>query len=340
MRLESSGPFEPESHRGSWAPPPPSERRRSAQRLSTYMSPPENPARHGSTPRTTSSTDERPRPNYTQSNAGMQPRDYVSGPQDSEEFTQDVPGLYKPPFVGQSHVTAPSERSTSIPTSGFHLHAALSRPEPATATVVSPTTTSADGPAIDGMGLLLAPERTTPRSSGLPGGSLGWGASPEGEVFGDLSGISFHRLLLDTLLPGYGCMAPGMNDQAASSTEHYDGGDRDEVGFLGMGPLPDMFYVRPDDLPPLSQARVMIDYFQSHTWQIYPFVDIASLKSTYEQLLDSATEYSHRNGIDSSRPLVDPLRLPRNQPIIALHFIVFALVQSISETPFTRIDGG
>lgn len=133
-------------------------------------------------------------------------------------------------------------------------------------------------------------------------------------------------------------MAP-INDQAASNTDHYDGSLGEEGGFLGVPPLPDMFYVRPDDLPPRAQARVMVDYFASHTWQLYPLVDINSLKATYEQLQDSAAEYARHTLSDKPGHMVDPLRIPRNQPIIALHFVVFALVQSISEAPFTRIDG-
>lgn len=268
----------------------------------------------------------------------MQSKEFSSSGHDNDEFaypgTSPV-GMYRP-FVGSSQRTAPSERSTAFGSSAFNLHAALARPEPATATVLSPTT-AGEGPAIDGMGLLLAPERTTPRT-GAPGGSIAWGASPEGEVFGDLSGISFHRLLLDTLLPGYGCMGP-INDQAASNTDHYDGGMSEEDGFLGVPPLPDMFFVRPDDLPPRAQARTMIDYFASHTWQLYPLVDIIGLKATYEQLQDSTAEYARHTLSEKSGRMPDPLRIPRNQPIIALHFVVFALVQSISETPFTRIDG-
>lgn len=290
------------------------------------MSPPSH-VRHGSTPRTSSSIDETQRRNY--SSGGVQPRDY-SGP-DGDDYAAPgpSPSAYKP--FGATQRTALSERSTSFSGSAFQMHAALARPEPATATVLSPSNT-ADGPAIDGMGLLLAPERT-PRNP-EPGG-LTLGASPEGEVFGDLSGISFHRLLLDTLLPGYGCMGP-VNDMAVANTDHEHGA---EGGFLGVPPLPDMFFIRPEDLPPRAQARVMVDYFESHTWQLYPLVDCASLKATYEELQDNATEYARHTLADKPGHKPDPLRTPRNQPIIALYFVVFALVQSISETSFTRIDG-
>ncbi|BEI98956.1 hypothetical protein CcaverHIS631_0312550 [Cutaneotrichosporon cavernicola] len=297
----------------------------------TYKSPPSN-VRQGSTPRTSSSADENQRRNYTHNDVGPSPKEYPGHGGDSYAPTGPSPRSYRS-FEATQRATL-SERSTSFSGGGaFQMHAALAHPEPASATVLSPNTT-VDGPAIDGMGLLLGPER---KQSSSQAGGLAWGATPEGEVFGDLSGISFHRLLLDTLLPGYGCIGL-MNDMAVNNTDQYEGGHGGEGGFLGAPPLPDMFFIRPDDLPPRAQARVMVDYFESHTWQIYPVVDCASLKKTYEQLQDDAAEYARHLLADKPGHLPDPLRIPRNQPIIALHFVVFALVQSISETPFTRID--
>ncbi|GMK53476.1 hypothetical protein CspeluHIS016_0100620 [Cutaneotrichosporon spelunceum] len=296
----------------------------------TYMSPPSN-VRQASTPRTASSTDEHQRRNYTNNGAGLPHRDHSGHEGDAYRPIGSSPRTYRPFDVTQP--AAPRERSTSLSGAAFQMHAAVARPEPASSAVLSPNTT-VDGPAIDGMGLLLGPERI-PRNSEQ--GGLDWGGSPEGEVFGDLSGISFHRLLLDTLLPGYWCMGP-MDDMAVAGADQHGGGSGGEDAFLGVPALHDMFYIRPDDLPPREQAHAMIDYFEAHTWQIYPVVDAASLHKTYEQLHDDVAEYARQLLAGNPGHMSDPLRVSRNQPIIALHFIVFAFCQSLSGTPFTSID--
>jgi len=154
------------------------------------------------------------------------------------------------------------------------------------------------------MGMLLAPQTQPPDSQ-----------SQEQEVYGAMSGISFHHMLLDRLLPGYWCLT---GPRSASA----------DVGFLGLAPLPEIFFPTKADLPSRSAARRMIDYFESHTWQMYPFVDLNQIRTQYEALLDSV----------AADP-VGPLHLASNQPMICLHFSVFAVVESITETSFTNING-
>lgn len=164
--------------------------------------------------------------------------------------------------------------------------------------------------AIDGMGLLLAPQRETPRAQ--PSG-LGFGLA-ESEVYGAMSGISFHHMLLERLLPGYWCLAP-----------HANAAPRPEAGFLGIPPTSEIFYATRDNLPTHEQAQRMFDWFEAYTWRVYPFIDMKALRNSYDLLLaaDDAA-----------------LRAPENQPIICLHFVVFAIVDSISDDEYTACNVG
>lgn len=164
--------------------------------------------------------------------------------------------------------------------------------------------------AIDGMGLLLAPQRQTPRAE--PSG-LGFGLA-ESEVYGAMSGISFHHMLLERLLPGYWCLAPRANTAP-----------RPDVGFLGIPPTPEIFYAERANLPTRAQAQRLFDWFGSYTWRVYPFIDMKALRNSYDLLLaaDDAA-----------------LRAPENQPIICLHFVVFAIVDSMSDDEYTPCNVG
>lgn len=167
---------------------------------------------------------------------------------------------------------------------------------------------SAQTTGIDGMGLLLGPD-TSPAAHS---------SNAEREVYGEASGITFHRLLLDTLLPGYN-----------ASTTREGTSENLYTGYLGLPPSDVPFIVHPDDLPTRTEALHMWDYFAQHTVQIYPFVDLERLQASYDELLEAVRQ---------SRQ-VDPLSEPRNQPAIALHFVIFALVQNLSEAHRTQSDG-
>lgn len=198
---------------------------------------------------------------------------------------------------------------------------------PSASAVVAP-----DAPSIDGMGLLLVPDRAATAARNADAGvNLTW-ATPEGEVYGESSGISFHRLLIDTLLPGYGCLAP-INGEVPNHSAEDDG-----IGFLGLSSLPDVFVVRADDLPSRIEARAMREYFAGHTWQLYPYIDLVALQQTYESLLEGVTTFMRTRHDPGPRP-PNPLTSPANEPIIALHFVIFALVQALTDEQYTKIDG-
>lgn len=196
---------------------------------------------------------------------------------------------------------------------------------------LSSTTGSAH---LDGMGLLLTRERKERRTEPTAPGTA------VEEVYGETSGPSFHRLLIDTLLPAYGCLArntAGGDDVSAISERGVD----EPVGFLGLPPPPDLFTVRSDDLPARVESREMFAFYRSHTWQVYPFIDMEALGTSYENLLDEVAAYG-QGALDvdtKSPPKVHPLRAPSNQPLIALHFVIFALVKALYEVPFTKVDG-
>lgn len=162
------------------------------------------------------------------------------------------------------------------------------------------------------MGLPFAPQRQAPRAE--PSG-LGFGLA-ESEVYGAMSGISFHQMLLERLLPGYWGIAGG---PAASATP--------DSGFLGLPPAPEIFYVERNQLPMRQQARRMFDWFEGNTWAVYPLVDMRALRNSYNQLVEG-------DGVEAA------LREPGNQPIICLHFVVFALVDSISDETYTASNVG
>lgn len=142
-------------------------------------------------------------------------------------------------------------------------------------------------------------------------------ATNEHEVYGEESGVSFHRLLLDALLPGY---------QLAPSTRELCP-EPPPSGFLGLPPSDVPFTVVPNDLPTLAQATQMWEYFKNHTCQIYPFMDNARLQKSYEDLLQASI----------TTPVL--LENPKTQPVIALHFVIFALVQNLSPIHRTQSDG-
>lgn len=195
---------------------------------------------------------------------------------------------------------------------------------------------------IDGMGLLLGRDRTLlagNRRQNPKSHTLG-GCSPDSEVYGDTSGITFHQLLLDTLVPAYSSLN-GVEDPSGNPPRAQYIIERDVSGFLGLSPLDDGLHLRPDNLPTLSEAEVMWNFYVHNTHQLYPFIDMTWVQQSYEHLLlpITSTPRSERRDPSSLVGPADPLRVPINQPAITLHLLLFALVQTLSETTMTQRDG-
>ncbi len=171
------------------------------------------------------------------------------------------------------------------------------------------------------------------------------GVSPDDEFYGDTSGISFHSLLLDKLLPGYRCLTA--SEDPLASLPASAGNDNGPTGFLGLAiGSGEGSFVDPNNLPSRTEAKAMWDYFASHTHRIYPFLSIEMLEKSYLDLLSLVENHSNRSNRDPSNNTgwaysasQDCLRLPSNQPLLALHFLVFALVQALSTRPLEG-DGG
>jgi hypothetical protein len=195
---------------------------------------------------------------------------------------------------------------------------------------------------IDGMGLLLGRDKTLPagnRRQNPRSHTLGR-CSPDSEVYGDTSGITFHQLLLDTLVPAYSSLS-GVEDPSGNPPTAQYSIERDLSGFLGLSPLDDGLHLRPDNLPTISEAEVMWNFYVQNTHQLYPFIDMTWVQQSYEHLLSPhrSTARSERRDHSSLVGPADPLRVPINQPVITLHLLIFALVQALSETTMTQRDG-
>lgn len=159
------------------------------------------------------------------------------------------------------------------------------------------------------------------------------------EFYGDTSGIIFHSLLLDTILPGYRCLSASTADEdpAYAMLGGTHAGQATAAaavasGFLGLGPRPPHsgeFFALPIDLPSQEEAEQMWDYFQRRTYPIYPFLDLDSLRASYTSIL-GATQRD-RFGDKAQQERGSVLTRDENQPVLALHFLVFALVQSLSD---------
>ncbi|KAK4688410.1 hypothetical protein P7C73_g1703, partial [Tremellales sp. Uapishka_1] len=208
--------------------------------------------------------------------------------------------------------------------------------------------------SIDGMGLLpsisgreslstrKAPSSQPPQVRWQDVSSSASGFSPDQEFYGDTSGVSFHTLLLDTLLPGYGCLAASEVPLMTSTPE----ADQDQpTGFLGLTiGSGEQFFVRPEGLPTATEAKAMWEYFSNHTLRLYPFVVISALEKSYLDLLSMVeirkrprTTSASATGWASSRGQ-DILKLAANQPLLALQFLVFALAQAVSLRPIVGKD--
>ncbi len=145
------------------------------------------------------------------------------------------------------------------------------------------------------------------------------------EFYGETSGIIFHSLLLDTILPGYRCLSTADEDPSAVFSGPSNVGEA--TGFLGLAPRPPNsgeFFAMIGDLPTKAEARSMWQAFETRTLPIYPFLEMETLKSSYEGLLDEVGKGRF------SGQAQDCLTAPTNQPVLALHFLVFALVQSLT----------
>lgn len=229
----------------------------------------------------------------------------------SEEFQQLAsPSTSTTSFVRGVPVTqsVPTQLWSEPSVPGSHPDRNVLVDTPSSARHIQVPTTST---AIDGMGLLLAAE-SSPAERAF--------ANTEREVYGESSGISFHRLLLDTLLPGN-----QITSKAAQEPEE----EESDSGFLGLPTSEAPYVARPEDFPTRAEANHMWAYFTQHTLQLYPFVDLDNLKESYDGLLEAV-----RNPGQS-----EPLSEPRNQPMIAFHFVIFALVQNLSEAHRTQCDG-
>jgi hypothetical protein len=157
----------------------------------------------------------------------------------------------------------------------------------------SPAGTNQDHP-IDGMGMLLAPQAPHLADQATP---------REQEVYGPMSGISFHHMLLDRLLPGYWCLT--------SPSTSVDG---------LLGPTSDSFVLTKEDLPSRAEADRMFYYFETHTWQVYPFVELAVARRAYDELIESRD-----------------LAYMSHQPMTCVLFSAFAVVESIATGSFTNV---
>ncbi|ORY24551.1 fungal-specific transcription factor domain-domain-containing protein [Naematelia encephala] len=196
---------------------------------------------------------------------------------------------------------------------------------------------------VDGMGLLpsLAYDFEVPSQTNVMGQPVMTEISsiaPDQECYGDTSGISFHSLLLNTLLPGYKCLESSEDPRGLSGAAFGE-----VTGFLGLGTSTEgEFFVQPQDLPTRNEAHGMWDFFVNNTHRIYPFVAMETLMQSYLGLLLAVETQKPVNGQEPSSSWTasnapfepqDCLRKQSNQPTLALHFLIFALVQSLSERP-------
>ena len=180
-------------------------------------------------------------------------------------------------------------------------------------------------PALDGMGLLPPVNLTgTQRPAGTDPSPADTGDRLDKEVYGPTSGIHFHSLLLDTLLPGYRCIV-SPQDLCGLPPSDLD------PDFSGIG-YKSHSIVRLNDLPDMMQAEIMWDFFFTRTYPLYPFFSQKAVRTSYEQLLDRLQQRpaSGRQTVwQSAQELLAGSEL---QPVMALHFSIFGLVQALSNS--------
>jgi hypothetical protein len=177
-----------------------------------------------------------------------------------------------------------------------------------------------------------------PSHSDIGGQSTAAHISPNNEFYGETSGITFHSLLLDTILPGYRCISSSFEDPWGTISSQ--GGEA--TGFLGLGPRGvnvGEFFARRGDLPTREEAREMWEYFSIRTNKLYPFLEMESLKQSYEALLVDADRDRFHGYSSRSTVRHDCLTMSGNQPLLALHFSIFALVQNLANTDLAGKEG-
>jgi hypothetical protein len=149
-------------------------------------------------------------------------------------------------------------------------------------------------------------------------------ATPDNEIYGPTSGISFHSLLLDTLLPGFKCIVTPNDLQGILPTDGaFITTGNMAAGFLGVEPG-DRISLLTSDFPDMETAEKLWAFFFSHTHCLYPLVNGTSLKKSYQRIL--ATLYgSPSTKVDSVLTRLE------NQPLFALHLLILALAKNLSE---------
>ena len=154
------------------------------------------------------------------------------------------------------------------------------------------------------------------------------------EHYGETSGIRFHSVLLEALLPGYQCLI-GCEDPSGQKR----GSGFPRFGFLGL-PLaaddPSAAYpVTGKDLPSLSTARNMWEVFSTQIHCLYPFIGMDMLSRSYSSVLKTVDQWINKVAAGTASDADSPLREPLHQPLLALHFCVFALVNAIRPGEFS-----
>lgn len=175
------------------------------------------------------------------------------------------------------------------------------------------------------------------------------------EFYGDTSGIIFHSLLLDTILPGYRCLSASTIDEDPTSAMLGESSGRTDgpgsagsrasgvpmTGFLGLGPRPHSgeFFAMLIDLPTEDQAEQMWEFFERRTYPIYPFLDMDAIRASYRHLLNETRSSRFGDARSMSSRARGDLTRAEIQPVLALHFLVFALVQSLSDIDLGGKEG-
>ncbi len=167
----------------------------------------------------------------------------------------------------------------------------------------------------DGMGV-LPPLFDTPAShsekiSGRPISDFGHG----NEVYGRTSGISFHKLLLDTLLPGYQCLAQ-------EDPFFYP---RDTEPSVWNPLTSDKSFDSPmslHDLPDPQEAATLWSFYFSHTHAVYPFISESSTKAGYLDILSAS-----------------PSDQAATRPQLAFQALLFSLALRVSGRTLPGKDG-